>query len=180
MFGQCARLSPRDNKRCCSGEVAAYCIRAATNACKPHKSKMEFNMLASAKQVSIAIAVTLGVALSMPLSVPAFSDSAPPSKTAMQKQAAPPIRNGDLVRVRSGGPLMTVTGVEGDQVNCSWTDWDGQLKSESFPIAVLGVPITVPPQDPSLEQDERASDQYYQKHCPPGTLSILGKFVCAF
>jgi uncharacterized protein YodC (DUF2158 family) len=61
------------------------------------------------------------------------------SSAATQRQAAPTLRAGDLVRVRSGGPLMTVTGVQGDHVNCSWTDWNGDLKSESFPVAVLGL-----------------------------------------
>ena len=46
---------------------------------------------------------------------------------------------------------MTVTGIQGDQVNCSWADWNGDLKSETFPIAVLSVPVTIPPPDPSLE-----------------------------
>ena len=79
-------------------------------------------MLTSTKQVSIAIAVTL--ALGMPLSPP-FSASAP-SNTAMQNQAAA-FRSGNLVRLRSGGPLMTVVRIDGDQVNCVWTDWDGQF-----------------------------------------------------
>lgn len=92
---------------------------------------MEFNMLASMKQASIAIAVTL--ALSMPLA-PAFSASAP---AAMQNQAASALRSGSLVRLRSGGPLMTVSRIEGDQVNCIWYDWDGQMASGSFPIDVL-------------------------------------------
>jgi uncharacterized protein YodC (DUF2158 family) len=97
---------------------------------------MEFNMMAFTKRVSIAIALTLGVALSVPLSIPAFSDSAP-SQTAMQERAAPPLRSGDLVRLRSGGPLMTVDGIKGDQVDCYWTDGNGQINAESFPIYVL-------------------------------------------
>src|ERR1700692_2229662 len=94
---------------------------------------MELNMLTSTKQVSIAIAVTL--ALSMPLS-PAFSASAP-SNTAMQNQAAPALRSGNLVRLRSGGPLMTVVGIEGDQVSCAWTGRDGHIAYERLPIEAL-------------------------------------------
>jgi uncharacterized protein YodC (DUF2158 family) len=115
---------------------------------------MEFNMLTLTKPASIAMAVTLGIALGMPLSIPAFSDPAL-SNAAMQSPApASVLHNGDLVRVRSGGPLMTVTAVQGDQVNCVWTDWDGQVKSESFPIAVLTVPVTGPPRDPNVERVE--------------------------
>jgi uncharacterized protein YodC (DUF2158 family) len=114
--------------------------------------KMEFNMLPPAKHASIAIAVTL--AISMPLS-PAFSAPAP-SNIAMQNQANPPLRSGDLVRLRSGGPLMTVIGIEGDQVNCVWTDLDGHIGSERFPseavergIRILGgFPRPIP--NPSL------------------------------
>jgi uncharacterized protein YodC (DUF2158 family) len=96
---------------------------------------MEFNMLTSTKQVSIAIAVLL--ALGVPLSS-AFSAPAP-SNTAMQNQATPALQSGNLVRLRSGGPLMTVVRIEGDQVNCVWTDWDGQFESGRFPIDVLQV-----------------------------------------
>jgi uncharacterized protein YodC (DUF2158 family) len=117
--------------------------------------KREFNMLVLKKPASIAMAATLGIALGMPLSIPAFSDPAS-SNVAMQTPAAVSVlHSGDLVRVRSGGPLMTVTAVQGDQVNCTWTDWDGQLKSESFPIAALGVPVTtIPPEDPHAEKVE--------------------------
>ena len=101
-------------------------------------------MLARTRPSSIAIAVMLGIGANVYLAMPAFSAS-PPSQVAAQSRSASPLHNGDLVRVRSGGPLMTVTTVEGDQVNCSWTDWNGDLKSESFPIAVLSPPVTVPP-----------------------------------
>jgi uncharacterized protein YodC (DUF2158 family) len=90
-------------------------------------------MLASTKQASIALAVAL--ALTTPLA-PAFSEPAP-SVTAMQNQAAPALGRGYLVRLRSGGPLMTVLRIEGDQVNCVWTNWDGQIRSDNFPIDVL-------------------------------------------
>ena len=51
-------------------------------------------MLAFTKQASIAIAGTLGVALSMPLSIPASVAS---SNMAMLNRAAPPLRNDDLI-----------------------------------------------------------------------------------
>src|ERR1700687_1926558 len=99
-------------------------MRAQSRA---RKFKLEFNMLARMRPASIAIAVMLGIALNVHLAIPAFADSAP-SKAAMQSRTGSPLHNGDLVRVRSGGPLMTVTDVQGDQVNCSWTDWNGELK----------------------------------------------------
>src|ERR1700730_19059414 len=65
---------------------------------------------------------------------PASSVSAP-SNT--QNQAAPALRSGNLVRLRSGGPLMTVKGIKGDQVDCFWTDVNGQINADSFPVDVL-------------------------------------------
>jgi uncharacterized protein YodC (DUF2158 family) len=111
---------------------------------------MELNMLPPQKQAQIAIAATL--ALIMP-QAPAFSAS-PPSKTAMQNRADRPLRSGDLVRLRSGGPLMTVVGIEDDQVNCAWTDRDGHIGFERIPIEALepGIrifygPVRPPPSD---------------------------------
>jgi uncharacterized protein YodC (DUF2158 family) len=128
---------------------------------------------------SLAIAAMLGIAVNGSLAIPAFSAS-PDSRVATRSPSASPLHEGDLVRVLSGGPLMTVTKIQGDQVNCSWTDWNGDLKSETFPIAVLSVPVTIPAPDPSLDADERATDQYYAKHCPSGSVSITGKFTCAY
>jgi uncharacterized protein YodC (DUF2158 family) len=96
----------------------------------------EFKMFAFTKRHSMAIALTLGVALSVPLSMPAFSDPVS-SNTAMQTGIAPPLRGGDLVRLRSGGPLMTVDGIKGDQVDCYWTDGNDQINADTFPIYVL-------------------------------------------
>jgi len=93
-------------------------------------------MLAFTKRASTAIALVLGLALNVPLSVPAFSDSAP-SDTAMQSQTAASLKRGDLVRLRSGGPLMTVDSIKGNQVDCFWTGFDGEPNAESFPAAVL-------------------------------------------
>jgi uncharacterized protein YodC (DUF2158 family) len=85
---------------------------------------------------------------------------------------------GDLVRVRSGGPLMTVSQIQGDQVVCDWTE-NGEMRSGRFPVAVLASRLTAPP-DFNADRDERTVDQYYQKHCPSGWLSYTGKFACAY
>lgn len=92
-------------------------------------------MLTNTKQALIAITVTL--ALGMPLS-PAFSAPAP-TNAAMQSQAAPAFRSGDLVRLRSGGLLMTVIRIEGDKVNCVWTNGNGEPESDVFPADVLQI-----------------------------------------
>jgi uncharacterized protein YodC (DUF2158 family) len=65
---------------------------------------------------------------------PASSASAP-SNT--QNKAAPAFRTGSLVRLRSGGPLMTVKDIKGDQVDCFWTDVNDQINADSFPVDVL-------------------------------------------
>ncbi|WP_167558945.1 DUF2158 domain-containing protein [Bradyrhizobium canariense] len=93
-------------------------------------------MLVVTKRASIIAAVILGTALSIPLSVPALSDPSS-SSTAMPSQAAASFQRGDLVRLRSGGPAMTVHGINGNQVDCFWTGEDGQPNADKFPIDVL-------------------------------------------
>jgi uncharacterized protein YodC (DUF2158 family) len=95
----------------------------------------EFSMSTFTKRASIAKALTLGIAFSMPLSIPAFSST--PSNTAAQSQTSPSFRPGDLVRLRSGGPAMTVDSIKGNQADCFWTGTDGEPNAESFPIEVL-------------------------------------------
>jgi uncharacterized protein YodC (DUF2158 family) len=117
--------------------------------------KKEFNMLVLTKPASMATALALGIALGVPLSIPAFSDPASSYAAMQTPAAASELHKGDLVRIRSGGPLMTVTAVQGDLVTCTWTNWDGEPQSQSFPIAVLGVPVTtMPPRDPHEEKVE--------------------------
>jgi uncharacterized protein YodC (DUF2158 family) len=99
----------------------------------------EFNMSAFAKQTSIAKALTLGIALSMTLSLPAFSN--PSSRAipgpAIQRQGVNSFEPGDLVRLRSAGPAMTVDSIKGNQVDCFWTGVDDEVNAESFSIGVL-------------------------------------------
>lgn len=95
------------------------------------------------KQVPIAIALVLGIALSAPPTTTAIADPASPDN-ATQGDSASRFHNGDFVHLRSGGPLMTIISVQGDQVTCTWSDPDGQLLSERFPLALLAAPITLP------------------------------------
>ena len=92
-------------------------------------------MLTFINRAPIATAFMLGIALSGPVSIPAFSQPAP-SGTAMQSPTAS-LQRGDLVRLRSGGPLMTVDSIKGNQVDCFWTGEDGEPNAERFPAHVL-------------------------------------------
>jgi len=103
-------------------------------------------MLKLPKPAAIAIQATLGVALSAPWAVPALA--APPANTARQSQTSPLLHAGDLVRLRSGGPEMTVKSVQGNWVLCTWWSqgWGG-FQSAGFPIAMVAGPVTLPSDD---------------------------------
>jgi uncharacterized protein YodC (DUF2158 family) len=128
----------------------------------------------------LGFVMTATVALGLGAALPANAGTAR-STTAPKSKPAPRLKPGDFVRVRSGGPLMTVTRVQGNQVICSWTDENGVLRSGSFITAILTAPITPPQVDvKAIQSDERAADQYYRSHCPAGIRTITGKFVCDF
>jgi uncharacterized protein YodC (DUF2158 family) len=44
---------------------------------------------------------------------------------------------GDLVQLKSGGPIMTVSGMSSTQTICVWFDKDEKRCSESFVSGVL-------------------------------------------
>ena len=91
-------------------------------------------MLELTRQSGITAALVLS--LSLAFSLPAFS--APISSNAsIESSSAAQLHRGDLVQLRSGGPLMTVAGSKGDQVDCFWTDWNGQPNDATFPLGVL-------------------------------------------
>lgn len=49
-----------------------------------------------------------------------------------------PYAPGDVLRLKSGGPKMTVVTLEGDDaVACKWFDRNGKLQSDSFPAAMV-------------------------------------------
>ena len=91
-------------------------------------------MLTLAKRCSVVAALMTG--LSLPLSIPAFADPIA-SNASMVGRIAPRLARGDLVRLRSGGPLMTINDIQGDRVDCLWADENAQPQEATFPIYVL-------------------------------------------
>ena len=48
------------------------------------------------------------------------------------------IKVGDLVKLKSGGPLMVVSfKITDSRVRCSWMDWLGRYHSAEFPLEIL-------------------------------------------
>jgi uncharacterized protein YodC (DUF2158 family) len=89
--------------------------------------------IASTKQVSSAAALVLVLGMSPLAALPARASSA----TTIVARSASTLLQGDLVRLHSGGPLMTIERIEGDKANCYWTDVNGQPNDGMFPISVL-------------------------------------------
>lgn len=55
---------------------------------------------------------------------------------------------GQLVRLRSGGPVMTVVSVAGDDVRCVWMEAVGksqQKRDDTFPTVTLAPYVAPPP-----------------------------------
>ena len=91
--------------------------------------------------MSLSKKFLIGAGMAIILSLP-FSHSATAASTDQDSSAnetiASQLHQGDLVRLRSGGPLMTVNGVKGDQVECVWTDLNnGQPDDATFPAGML-------------------------------------------
>ena len=111
-------------------------------------------MLKLPKAAVVAIQATLGVALSA--AVPALADAAPAS-TATQSQTSPQLHPGDLVRLRSGGPVLTVKSASDNWVICTWFDEYGEFQSTGFPIAMIVGPTTLSPDDAKPETNGQMS-----------------------
>jgi uncharacterized protein YodC (DUF2158 family) len=115
---------------------------------------LDFTMLMLTKQA--VPATMLGVAVSASWAVPALagpaqSSTIAQSSTTTQSHAAPLLQSGDLVRLRSGGPVLTVKSVRDGWVICTWLTDYGELQSGGFPIAMVEGPVTPPPDDANAE-----------------------------
>ena len=49
------------------------------------------------------------------------------------------LKVGDRVRLRSGGPLMTVRSINGENIDCQWFTLPGELQSATFPLYMLTI-----------------------------------------
>ncbi len=114
------------------------------------RKDLGFAMMMLTKKAVPAIAAMLGVAVSTSWAVPALAGPAQ-SSTTMQSRAVPLLKRGDLVRLRSGGPVLTVKSVRDGWVICTWLTDYGELQSGGFPIAMVEGPVTPPPDDANAE-----------------------------
>src|SRR5262249_16871319 len=109
-------------------------------------------MLKSPKLTAVAMQAILGGALSVSWAVPTLADAAP-SNAATQSQTTPLLHEGEVVRLRLGGPPMTVKSVEGDWVICTW--WNegyGEFETAGFPIAAIAGPVAASPDDAQIHK----------------------------
>jgi uncharacterized protein YodC (DUF2158 family) len=137
-------------------------------------------MLNLRKPAVIAMQATMGLVFGAPCAMTALAEDAP-ANTATQNQATPTLRGGDLVRLRSGGPVLTVKSVHGNWIICTW--WHegfGQFRTAGFPTTMIDGPITLAPPaaapqtDASLQTTGQASPAG-QSGPPPGNLSNAGQ-----
>jgi uncharacterized protein YodC (DUF2158 family) len=84
------------------------------------------------RSFGLAFVLAFAAAMTCPASSSAIA-AARPGVGQMTSQ----FRSGDLVRLRSGGPLMTVEGIKGDKADCFWTDPNGMPNDATFPVYVL-------------------------------------------
>ena len=57
---------------------------------------------------------------------------------------------GDVVSLKSGGPLMTIASIDGKNASCEWFTDDQQAQSRSFALA-------------SLRHDEEGQEQEHEQ-----------------
>jgi uncharacterized protein YodC (DUF2158 family) len=112
-------------------------------------------MLKLRKLATVAMQVILAAAVSTPWATPARADAAT-ADTATQSPTTAPFHEGEVVRLRSGGPPMTVKSIEGDWVICTWwNDGYGEFETAGFRIAALAGPIAAPPDTAQIHERSR-------------------------
>lgn len=99
-------------------------------------------MLMLTKRLAIVIAAILGAAAGATWGVPASAQTAH-SKTEKRTSDVTHLKTGDLVRPRTGGPLMSVDSIKNGQVTTSWWS-EGGFRYGKFPIKMLMGPATPP------------------------------------
>lgn len=62
---------------------------------------------------------------------------------------------GDIVRLKSGGPKMTILGIDGDESTyaCKWFDRNGRLNRDSFQASTIEAFISRPAPAPIPRPD---------------------------
>ena len=58
---------------------------------------------------------------------------------------------GDIVRLKSGGPKMTVTALAEDQASCTWFDRNGKRHDGAFAVATVEAFVPRPPEPPKKD-----------------------------
>ncbi|WP_017932283.1 YodC family protein [Robiginitomaculum antarcticum] len=54
---------------------------------------------------------------------------------------------GQIVRLKSGGPKMTIKGADEDAWACQWFDRNGKIHNDSFPASMLDLFVMRPRED---------------------------------
>lgn len=58
---------------------------------------------------------------------------------------------GDVVRLKSGGPKMTITALDETEATCAWFNRNGRNQSDDFPLATIE--MFVPREDEPAQKD---------------------------
>jgi uncharacterized protein YodC (DUF2158 family) len=82
------------------------------------------------------------------------------------------VKIGDLVRLRTGGRLMTVRAIKGDQATCGWRNLSGHAVHADFPINQLSVIG-----GPGHNQNPYSEPQPYHP-CPADVITARGRHEC--
>ena len=112
--------------------------------------------------------IAAGIACAAICPGPVLAQSPRPSTSV--SSATKSLKVGDSVQSVSGGSVMTVRAIDGDQVLCDWTDTTGQ-HSARFPIKDL-VARSTDDKLPAMNEPQP------YKPCPADVITAQGKHEC--